>query len=310
LVAVPAYVVTNDEVFNPDPSTVTASVVAIASIFLLLVVLRRCTSEAWAVGGALAFALGTATWPISAGQLWPHGPGQLAAVLVLLALSSGHPAGAGAASALGILVRPVTAIVPAVLAIGALLRRQVREAIAIALPGALALVLVVVYNRWAFGSYSLSGGYQSMFRENVTEQTAWKYLQHVAAMVGSPKNGVLFWSPVVIVALLGLPRGWRVAPPWARQAAVAGLVYLLVHLRLNRASGGLPIDYRYPLEPMMLAAPLGVMAVQAFVVGAEWRRRVLVLALGASVFLQGAMALSYECDPLPNGDAECGVLGA
>jgi hypothetical protein len=88
------------------------------------------------------------------------------------------------------------------------------------------------------------------------------------------------------------------------------LVYLLVHLRLNRASGGLPLDYRYPLEPLMLAAPTGVIAVRAFLSGDEWRKRALVLALGASVLLQGAMALTYECTPVPGGDARCGVVGS
>jgi hypothetical protein len=312
LVAVPAYALTGDRAFSPDPSTVTASLLAVAAVVCLLFVLRRCVPESWAVGGALAFALGTATWPISAGQLWPHAPGQLFAALLLLALSAqpSRPWAGGVAAAGGVLVRPVTAVVPVVLAIGAGLRRQLREAIALLLPTLVALAVVALYNRWAFGSLTITGGFNNpVFRDNLTNQSPLGFVRNVAAAGFSPANGLFVWSPIVILALLGLPRAWTTTPPWARRAAAAGLVYLLVHLRLNRASGGLPLDYRYPLEPLMLAAPALIIGGRAFLTGQEWRRRVVVVALTASVLLQGAMALTYECTKVPGDDAQCAVLG-
>ena len=124
------------------------------------------------------------------------------------------------------------------------------------LPSLVALGLVGSYNRWAFGSFSISGGYASTFRDNITGQSPLDYLGNVVDMAVSPQNGMLFWSPVILVCLIGMWHSWstrrRTGPGGA---PCAGLVYLLVHLRLNRASGGLPYDYRYPLEGLVLAAP-------------------------------------------------------
>jgi hypothetical protein len=308
LLAVPAYLLTNDPTYTPDPSTLTAALLAVASILVLHLVLRRCVPPWWALGGALVFALGSASWPISSEQLWPHAPGQLAAALVLLGLSAARPIAAGVAAALGVLVRPVTAIVPLVLAVGAGLDRRWREAIGLVVPSAVALGAVALYNRWAFGSLSISGGYASTFRDNVTHQSPLDYLANVAHMVVSPQNGILFWSPVIAVAVVGMWHAWRTTPDWARRAAVAGLVYLLVHLRLNRASGGLPYDYRYPLEALTLALPALVLGAKDLVDRRPALTKVLVAAVFASVLMQGIVATTFRCVDIPGGDAQCSLL--
>lgn len=308
LLAVPAYLATNDATYTPDPSTVTAALLTLASVLVLHRVLRRCLPAEWALGGALVFALGTASWPISSTQLWPHGPGQLAAGLLLLALSGGHPAAAGLAAGAGVLVRPVTAVVPVVLAAGAAWRRRWWEAVRLALPAAAALAAVATYNRWAFGTFSISGGYASTFRDNITDQSPLAYLGNVLDMAVSPQNGMLLWSPVLAVAALGLRHSWGTTPDWARRGAVAGLAYLLVHLRLNRASGGLPYDYRYPLEAVALALPALVLAGRALVERRAVFRQVLVAGVFASVLLQGIVALTFECVDVPGGDAQCSLL--
>jgi hypothetical protein len=90
---------------------------------------------------------------------------------------------------------------------------------------------------------------------------------------------------------------------------VAGLVYLLVHPRLNRASGGLPYDYRYPLETLTLATPALVLGARAFVSGAELRRKVVVVTVAASLLLQGTVAFTYECDEIIEDQlATCSLL--
>jgi hypothetical protein len=309
LLTVPAYVVTNDDTYTPDPSTVSAALITTAAVLVLHLVLRRVVPPPWALGGALVFALGTATWPISSSQLWPHGPGQLVAALVLLALASGRVAWAGLAAGVGVLARPVTAVAPLVLALYAAVQRRWRDAIVLVVPSGLAIVATVAYNAWAFGEPSLSGGYASHFRESLTDQSPLGFARNVANMAVSPANGLFLWSPIVLVALVGLRRSWSSTPDWARQAAVAGLAYMLVHLRLNRASGGLPYDYRYPLEPLMLAAPALVLGVRAFLPGPEWRQRVVVLAVGASLMFQGTMAITYDCDEIVDYElAECSLL--
>jgi hypothetical protein len=309
LLAVPAYLVTNDPTFTPDPSTLTAALVTMASVVVLLVVLRRCLPPPWALGGTLVFALGTASWPIAAGQLWPHGPGQLFAALTLLALSGRRVGAAGWAAAAGVLIRPVTAVVPVVLAVVAAIERRWRDAVLLVLPAVVALGAVAAYNDWAFGEPSISGGYASHFRDNVTDQSLWGFGNNVLLMALSPRNGLLVWSPVVLVALLGLRRSWSSTPDWARHSAIAGLVYMLVHLRLNRASGGLPYDYRYPLEALTLAAPALVLAARSLVSGGEWGQRAVVLGVGASLMLQGIVATTYECEVIVENElASCSLL--
>lgn len=309
LVAVPGYLLTNDPTYSPDASTVTSALVAMAAVLVIHLVLRRCTSPRWAIGGALAFAVCLATWPISSAQLWPHGPGQLLLALALLALSSHRTALAGLAMGFEVLIRPLAVIFPAVLAGIAAWQRRWRDALMLAGPAVVGLVAVVLFNDWAFGEPSISGGYGSHFRDNLTGQTPIGYLRETAAMVLSPKNGLLLWSPVLIPALLGLRRSWSATPEWARHAAWAGLVYLLVHPRLNRASGGLPYDYRYPLEPLTLGAPALVLGVRAFLEGAELRRRVLVVTAAASLLLQGTVAFTYECEEVIEDQlATCSLL--
>ncbi len=116
-------------------------------------------------------------------------------------------------------------------------------------------------------------------------------LRNIADMLCPRQNGMLLWSPVVIVALLGLARGrGRHAASGLGGRRSRGSCYLLVHLRLNRASGGLPYDYRYPLEALTLAAPALVLgragarrSGQGGASGSSWSRS------AASLLLQGTV---------------------
>jgi hypothetical protein len=309
LLAVPAYLLTGDDTYSPDPSTVTAALITFAAVLVMHAALRRCAPPWWALGGALTFGLALATWPISAGQLWPHGPGQLLFACAVLALAGQRYVPAGVAFGLEVLVRPVAIVAPTALAALELVRRHWRRAVTLLAPAAVGLVAIVLYNDWAFGTPSISGGYGSHFRERFTDQSAWGYVKNASAMLGSPKNGLLVWSPVVLFALLGVRRAWGAMPGWARDAAIAALVYLLVHPRINRASGGLPYDYRYPLEALTLACPALVLSARAALQGAEWRTRALVLALSASLLLQGLVAFTYDCDTIVEDElAECSLL--
>jgi hypothetical protein len=79
---------------------------------------------------------------------------------------------------------------------------------------------------------------------------------------------VLLYSPILILAVLCIPAGWRRAPDWARAALIGGALYEVIQLRLNRYSGGtLFYSNRLVLELFLLAAPLVVLGYQ------EWRER-------------------------------------
>jgi hypothetical protein len=210
----------------------------------------------------------------------------------------------------GVLLRPVTAVVPFVLALVAAWQRRWAAAVALGAPAVVALAGVVAYNDWAFGRPTISGGYGAGFGDRLQGQSPLEYLGNVVDMSVSPQNGLFFWSPIVLVACLGLPAVWRDLPEWVRQSSIAGLVYLLVHLRLNRASGGLPYDYRYPLESLALALPALVLATRALVARRAWGQRAVILTVGISLLLQGAVATTFECEEPaePGADAICSLL--
>lgn len=309
LLAVPAYVVANDDEYSVDPSSITALLVTVAAMALMYSVLRRVVDHRWSLLATLALALATATWPISAGELWPHGAGQLVVALALLTASSGRHWLTGLAWALGLLVRPVTMIIPGALALQRFFARGWRSTLAIGAPVAAALALLVIYNAWMFGSPNVNGGYGSGYGERAVSQSLSGYFATLGDMFASPENGLFVWSPICLFAVVGLPRAWSSIPRWSQEAAVAGLIYLIVHARLNRASGGLLLDYRYPIEAVTLAAPaLAIGAKHLVSQGRPWRTALLT-SLGVSMLLQGLMATSYSCDHTPGERAgSCSLL--
>ena len=100
-------------------------------------------------------------------------------------------------------------------------------------------------------------------------------------------RGLFVWSPFVLILLLGVRTGWRAAPSWARGAAVGGLIYFLIQMKANRYSGGGGFTgYRYPLEPLMAAAPLLVYVFREWVTVNRLRQRVFVFTALSAVALQ------------------------
>lgn len=309
LLAVPAYLVAGTDDYSAGPATATALITTLAALAALHLALRRVVPPWWALLGALVGALGTSAWPIASAQLWPHGPGILLLALAVLALSGDRAATGGLAMGAEVLVRPVAVIAPIAISGTLAARRQFARAAAIAGPAGAALAAIVVYNGVVFGRYSLTGGYQSLFRENLTGQSPQDYLGNLILFLVSPYHGVLVWSPVVATALLGVRRGWTLAPPWARHAAIGGVAYLVVHARLNRVSGGLAFDYRYQLESLMLAAPLLLISAQTLSDNHPRGRHLLVGAAITSVALQGLVAFTLECTSGTTGTAATCTLG-
>ena len=307
--AVPSYVLTNDASYSPTPSSVTAALLAAAAVGVAFLVLREVVPFWWAVGGAGVLAFATPTWPISAGQLWPHAPCQLLLLLALLGLARGRPGWSGVALGLAVLVRPILGIVPVVLVAHALWQRDLRRAVWLGWPTAVSASLVVAFNEWAFGERSLTGGQGDVFRSYPPDQSPLEYVGNVGSMLLSPTNGILVWSSWLLVVAVGLRGAWPALPGWARPAVLAAAVYVLVHLRLSPATGGLPMNYRYWLEPLVLCLPLLALSVrQALSTGPRITRHLLVAGLTASLLLQGLMAHRYECEDVPGGDSQCSIF--
>ena len=273
--------------FSMAPTVWTAALVTATAMAIVHVSLRRLTTGSLAVAGALILGLATSTWSVSAVQLWPHGIGQFWLAAALLALGSAKYTAAGLSYAVAVFTRPPLAIAAAVNGLAASWHeRSLRPAVRLGVAASFGVAALLTYNYFVFGGASITGGYSDAFLRpktgGVGPETVW-YLQQVAWTLVSDR-GLLVWSPFLLVLLPGMPIAWRSSPAWVRSAALAGVVYLLVHLWLNRYSGGSGFfGYRYPLEPLVLWTPLLLQAWEARIRPDRARRCLFAVAVAVSV---------------------------
>jgi len=311
LVAVPAYLVAGEpESFSNAPATATAVLLTAAAMAVLFLTLTSLTSVQAAALAVVVFGFGTATWPISSAQLWPHGVGQLAAAVGLFGLATDRYLLGGLGFAGALLVRPPTAIFSAITGLwisADAAPRRWRPVLVIGLTSLASLGLLLLYNKVVFGALGVSGGYSPQFAGNLASMPWSDYARNVLAMFVLPRNGLFVWSPVILVALFASLREWSHAPAWAKASLIAGLVYLLVHARLNRASGGLAFNYRYPLEPLVLMAPMLTLGAVAWVRRGGTTRLLVVAGAAVSVLLQALYVFTLTCEPAAPGQLLCSL---
>lgn len=262
--AIPSYLLFGTESFSNGPATLMALLATTAALGIVWITLQRLVDLTFATSATVVLALGTTTWAVSSAELWPHGPGQLWAAIAVWAVSAQAYGRAGLAFGLSMTTRPLTGIFAAVTGVleGAR-RRDWRPVLKIAVFSSIGFALVLIYNRWLFGSWSLRGGYSDSFTSGALDRfTIASYARNVWEMFLGPRNGVLVTTPIVGIAVYGAIRFRKAIAPWMQSLLGAAVAYLLIHAMLNRASGGATIFYRYPLEAIVLASP-------ALVVGAN-----------------------------------------
>ncbi len=300
LIALPGYVIWQVEQFINGPATLMALITTLAAVLMLWWLVLPLVGRLAAFAAAVVFALGTTTWIVSAAQLWPHGPGQLAALLTVAALASERSLLAGAASAFAVALRPIAALWSAVTGLlEAWRRRDIWVAVKYGSVAASGLVLVFVYNKWLFDQVTLRGGAEGL-TAGFGGYSGYGYVGNLWSMFLGWPNGVLLLSPIVLVAGIGAVRHREKVPGWAKSAAFGGLFYLVAHAALNRASGGMEIFYRYPLEPLALAAVALVIGAVALFREGEWKRFAVVAAVVVSVVLQVHQVFSLGCRAGPD----------
>jgi len=296
-IAFPSYLIAGSSRFSIIPSTVTAMVLTMTSLVLVWWLLRRLTEPGFATVATGVLALGTTTWAISSSELWPHGPDQFWASIALVGLSTGGSALAGIAFALSILTRPITAVFAAAAGLlEAWRQRSWKPALIIGSISVVGLVLLLAYNWAIVGTLSVRGGYSSSVTTGAVERfTILDYLRNVFAMFIVPPNGFLLLSPVLGVATFALIRYWKRVPGWARSGALAALAYLLVHAFFNRASGGLPVMYRYPLEAITLASAALGFASWTLARESQTGRKILLVSAVLSIAIQVYYIFVISC---------------
>ena len=268
LLAAPAYAAAGllglaDQPSHPyfltyGPAGVTAATIAALVVAVLYGVFRRLVERRTALGAASLFAFGTASWSVTADAMWTHGTTSLGLAGGMLALASGREAWAGSAYAASILARPQTAVVAAVIGIwrGVQLR-TLRPVVVIGLTSSLGLLAVSIYSRLLFGTWLPIAGYDPSKVGAVVTSGSLEFAERFLFTLGHPTRGVLRFTPILVMLLPLLHRGWRTAPSWVRSSAVAGVVYLVVQLRSNVWHGGADFfGSRLTIETLVLAAPL------------------------------------------------------
>jgi len=281
------------------PATAAAVLTTGLATVLLHRLLLKLTDVRTATIAALVFALGTSTWSISANQLWPHGTVQFWLAASMLFMANARWAASGLSFGLAALARPVTAVIAFVHALLTVYwKRDVRAAVKTTLGAGIGLVAIIVYNWKVFGRPSLTGGYPSDFVDRLWSPDLSAWAVEFAHMFLNPRNGILLWSPVLLVLLPGLRDAWKAAPHWVRSASASGVVYLVLHALLNRASGGLAFGYRYQLASVTLALPLLVLAWAHWGSKTSFRRVLVVTGTVVSVAAQAALIFTLECLPI------------
>jgi hypothetical protein len=307
LVAAPAYAVadalgmidrpTHAAFVSFAPASATAATIAALAVAVLFAVFRRLADRRTALLAAGLFAFGTASWSVSGDAMWTHGVTSLGLALGMLFMARGRGVAAGAGYALSILARPQTAIVPAVVGLWCgVSERSLRSVVAVGLTSSLGLLAVIVYSRTLFGTWLPVAGYDPVKVEWVVTSSGEELLERLAMTLVNPVRGVLVYTPVLLLLVPFVHRGWRSAPGWVRSSAVAGVLYLVLQLRANSWEGG--YDYfgsRLTIETLVLTSPLFLCVWQELVAKDRILRTVFFVLAGISlaVHLVGATVLSY-----------------
>lgn len=308
-VAILAYAVTEPFTteFEMWPSAVAAVITTFVSVLIVARAASRINRDLF-LPTLLLLGLGTATWGVASGQLWPHGPGQLMIAIALWFALEKRWTAAGVALGVGILIRPPLAVVALLLGLGfGYIERSWRPVVKVGWTSSLATVLLLAYSATLFGSPNPTAAYDSAGGLIRQDDGFVGWLANVVAGLFGPQNGLLFWSPWILVAGLGLIATRRRIDPGPKLWLTASACFLLVHFWLNRASGGLPYNYRYPIEVLALITPAVLLALPDMLERTP-TRIALVLAASWAVFLQAAYLLFSVCTPV--GDvAQCSLFG-
>ncbi len=252
---------------------VTASLVtALAAVAVAVVAYERLQGSASrrrrvSFGVGLVFALGTAAWSTASRSLWQHGPSMLALALALLAaqrLERGHQprrvAGAlGVAVAGAYVLRPTNAIALVAFVLLVVLRH--RRWVAFYIVGVLSVLApFVAVNLATYGR--LLPPYFSAARISLHGD----YLEALAANLVSPARGILIFSPVVALSVVGFllqVRKGRLQPLEVLAAGCTVVQLLVVSAQNEGWWAGHAFGPRFMSDVLPFLAYLSIPAVEA-----------------------------------------------
>lgn len=287
--------------FSVVPGGIAAATVTAVAVLLIFLALRTRLGNRLSLAAATVFAFGTPTWSISANMLWTHTVTQLGLAGAAYAASRSRWWQVGFFCAVAMLGRPHLALVAAILGIGmAWTKKDMRPLVQIGLPSASALGLLLIWNHWLTGIWTIAAGYggkaeaaASGFQGNSEWSGRFPQLTNYLGFFFSFDRGFLVWTPVILLLLPAIWRARRSIPEWSKLLAAGGLVYSLVQLRINWFPGGDGFyGYRHGLELLTCITPLAAFALPW--VGSLARRLLPILAsIQVGAIMLGAVTESF-----------------
>ena len=234
-----------------------------------------------ALGAALAFGLGTSVWSTASQAMWAHTPALLGYAVALWALATGAWGAAGIAVGAAVLARPATAPAAALLLLytlhvawrrahlegrgSELARLTWQRAAGCCASAAFVGLLGLAYNLRIFGNAGGGASFRTDFwvqRLNAPHMFAGSVIEGLAGLTISPSRGILVFSPIVILALVGARRVWKTrlsasstggaqeAVLLARYASLAAIAVLIVYSKYLVWWGGHGYGPRYLTDLM------------------------------------------------------------
>jgi hypothetical protein len=233
-----------------------ASLVVAATCVVLLAVLRHWLPVLSAIAVTLVFAFGTAAWSTASRGLWQHGPTMLLLALALFCLlDPKRMAWAGLFMGLAFAVRPTNllSVVAFAVYIAFCNRRTLITYLALA---------VEAYAVFAYITFRTYGTLQAPNYNRLGIELHPHFVEALAGHLVSPARGLLIFSPVVLLSLIG-------AVMWLRRRDRVGIMlFAVVVLHWIAMSGyshwwaGWSYGPRYMTDILPYLAILCVPAVQ------------------------------------------------
>jgi hypothetical protein len=140
-------------------------------------------------------------------------------------------------------------------------RRDPRIVLRVGAMSGAALVLMCVWSRQMYGSWSPAASYNGAMLAEHAEQNRFSIVNQLGMWV-SPDRGIVVWTPVVLLLLPALVRSWQGLPDWSRALVWAGFAYTVLQAALGSFTGGdVFYGYRYGLEMVACLTPAMAMSV-------------------------------------------------
>ncbi len=270
-------------------AALTASLLTAGAVTLVFVSIARVTTFRTAVLVAIGLGLGTNLWPLASRTLWQFETVSFGCALAMYAwlrrssdLGTAQVCLGAAGLALAGAARLETAPTIAILVVGLIARVGLKRA-APALGIVASVAVVMMSAHWVWFGHLL--GAKALLQEQglaahaVTTTFNREPWTAAYGLLASPSRGLLVFSPVVLVAILGVPRVWR--QPFAAGEAwwtIAGAAQFGGYCFYSMWWGGHTYGPRYVMDTLVPMAPAAALGVDML-----FRRRLLRLAGGLAL---------------------------